>query len=574
MTRIFHFLFLSAIILSSIPTCSLNEPDYNLDFGRSETAPKGVFAMPIDLFSIEIVWSVDELDHIEKFIIYRFASLSEASATPFEQIQTLSIDDIQPGNQGKYSFVDSNVVPGRYYYYQITAQYGKNESLVSVTALCHFVIPPPTIETSIEGSQGNILRQRIEFSDSGFDALELSRFSASDTLIREIEQTVSSGEFILDDTLQFSFADTISKFQNRALFEYENIIPNNSYTYQVRGITYQDTTRRSTSYSDGNEVSILLDYPSSMESMPLSSESARIYLSDFEIQPYDSILIYSASDNYFVYEQALSISDMHRIKNLGGEELIVFDFYVSDPLDIRVVFWNEYAHSYSIINDSISTIPVMPLGISGFRLIEEGYLNPGCHGVDCSEGIFPIEKYYLATYETTNIETEQWPPNPGEMPLENISWQDALIFCSDLSLAFPGYSFTLPSEAEWEYAAKFNPEGMVNATYPWGEILDIYHANYGNAEAGVIGVGSYAYTCHFGLYDMAGNAFEWVMDGYSEEFNPGSATSIDENYKMIRGGGYWSNPEDVRTISREFLPVSASIAGVGFRVKMTMDGEI
>ena len=64
------------------------------------------------------------------------------------------------------------------------------------------------------------------------------------------------------------------------------------------------------------------------------------------------------------------------------------------------------------------------------------------------------------------------------------------------------------------------------------------------------------------------------MDGYSEIFAPDSVMPVDENYKMIRGGGYWSNPEDVRTVSREFLPVSASIPGVGFRVKMMMDGEI
>jgi len=574
MTRKFHFLFLSAIILSSIPACSLNEPDYNLDFGRSETAPKGVSAMPIDLFSIEIVWSVDELDHIEKFIIYRFASLSEASATPFEQIQTLSIDDIQPGNQGEYSFVDSNVVPGRYYYYQITAQYGKNESLVSVTALCHFVIPPPTIETSIEGSQGNILRQRIEFSDSGFDALELSRFSASDTLIREIDQNVSSGEFIIDDTLQFSFADTISNFKNRVLFEYENIRPNNSYTYQVRGITYRDSIRRTTGYSDGNEVSIVLDYPARIKSVPFSSDSARIYLSDFEIQPYDSILVYSASGDSFIYKQALSITNVQRIRDLDGAELIIFEVPLSDPYNMGIVLWNEYAHSYSIIDDFLSTIPVMPLVVSGFRLIEEGYLNPGCHDVDCAEGTFPIEKYYLAIYETTNIETEQWPPNPGELPIDNISWQEAVDFCSDLSLVFPEYTFTLPSEAEWEYAAKYNPESMVNASYPWGERIDIYHANYGNSQAGVLGVGLYPYTSQFGQYDMAGNVFEWVMNGYSEIFAPDSVMPVDENYKMIRGGGYWSNPEDVRTVSREFLPVSASIPGVGFRVKMMMDGEI
>jgi formylglycine-generating enzyme required for sulfatase activity len=166
--------------------------------------------------------------------------------------------------------------------------------------------------------------------------------------------------------------------------------------------------------------------------------------------------------------------------------------------------------------------------------------------------------------------------NGDDYPTVGISWQDAADYC-----AWAGGR--LPTEAEWEYAAK----GVEGHRYPWGDEFDSSRVNYCDvncesawADAAVddgyaenAPVGSYpAGASWAGALDMAGNVWEWAADWYGDytaeaQVNP--AGPEVGNYKIIRGG-CWTNAQDgVRTAYRfdgggEIL-LSFRHSNIGFR---------
>ncbi|HTV28653.1 MAG TPA: SUMF1/EgtB/PvdO family nonheme iron enzyme [Xanthobacteraceae bacterium] len=157
-------------------------------------------------------------------------------------------------------------------------------------------------------------------------------------------------------------------------------------------------------------------------------------------------------------------------------------------------------------------------------------------------------------------------------PLINVSWDDAQLYVAWLS-KMTGRSYRLLTEAEWEYAAR---AGTTTAYY-WGDEIGKGNANCigcGEENKQTSPVGSFPAN-PFGLYDMAGNVWQWVQDCYGPNYDrvptDGSAsTGQDCSYRVARGGSWNLGPSYVRSAIRFRYPASYRALNRGFRVARTL----
>jgi len=562
--------FLSFIIFE----CSLNDPEYKLDFDRVETTPKTIHVEPINLFDVEVTWTVTTHEEVESYSIFRRVQETEMAQTDGSSFQEIS-PTIMVIDEFHFIVIDSTAVPNKWNYYYIISNHNDQSSLHSDIAGCLFVIESPSVSLEIGGEDDDQIIQSYIIDNIEFDGIEISRIGEIDTIENEYARVKDDSFMIVVDTMQFDQDSILLGFKGRALRPWADIEPNRPYDYRARAYMVRDQTRRYTSYSPSNIISIQREYPTEITSLPLSSNKSRLYFHTFDLNPYDSIFIYSVQGDSMNIMSSLHLGKGVGFTDNAGQDLMVFDIPCqnSDAIPIKAIFWGTSSHTALLKDDDIQdSTAINCLEVPGFQMIEEGSLFPGCTGgqgnQDCDGEGFEIERFYLAIYETTNMSPSNWPPSPGELPVESVTWDSAVGFCEMLSNQFPGYDFSLPTEAQWEFSAKHSLRDNRNYSYPWGESVDIYHANYANSNSGTIAVGSYSYPGFSGQHDLSGNVMEWVYSSYNETFDPSLPNVLEDNWKVIRGGSFWHNPDEIMTTSRGYLPHDTESEGLGFRVMM------
>ncbi len=206
-----------------------------------------------------------------------------------------------------------------------------------------------------------------------------------------------------------------------------------------------------------------------------------------------------------------------------------------------------------------------------------------------------VDAFWMGKYEVT---LSQWVKIMKKKPRRSqgsenhpavpVTWKEAQDFISRLNKK-TGQVFRLPTEAEWEYAAR---AGTTAARY-WGDDISCDKAMYGNdanesscvnyvqQQGGVTGLsapaGSYP-SNKFGLHDMLGNVREWCADWYGEEYyfsspkdNPvgPSQSSVNPPACVLRGGSWLDGSRIIRAASRQWLSPGKRYYDTGFRLVLT-----
>ena len=217
-----------------------------------------------------------------------------------------------------------------------------------------------------------------------------------------------------------------------------------------------------------------------------------------------------------------------------------------------------------------------------FVLIPAGSFEMGSESGDDDErpvrSLHIDKPYYISQFEVTQA---QWfsimESDPSKFsdddnrPVENVSWEDAQAFINKLNATEPGATYRLPTEAEWEYAAR---AGSTTA-YAFGDDaadLDAYAWYVDNASNTTHPVGEKQANA-WGTHAMHGGVWEWVHDRYGPYPSDAASDSPDPPpgpRRVIRGGSWLSPAEDCRSASRSHAHPSFRGAHVGFRLVRTI----
>ena len=245
-----------------------------------------------------------------------------------------------------------------------------------------------------------------------------------------------------------------------------------------------------------------------------------------------------------------------------------------------------------VANASASTIRDCPQ-CPELVLIPSGSFSMGSTEVFSFEG--PIHRvsigrpFYIGRYEVT---FEEWDAcvndrgctyrpddagaGRGRRPVSDVDWNDAKTYVAWLSQK-TGKTYRLPTESEWEYAAR----AATTSAYPWGRSVDKDRANCAGCtslpHSNAIEVGSFKPNA-FGVYDMAGNAAEWVEDCWSEGYRGAPADGSASvkpgcRERVIRGGSYNNDARYLRSAARFKYDYNVRYPSNGFRVVREKSGD-
>ncbi len=235
--------------------------------------------------------------------------------------------------------------------------------------------------------------------------------------------------------------------------------------------------------------------------------------------------------------------------------------------------------------DTLEKAPsvLISIGDVSFKMIEVegGSFTMGAKLLLNGLDELPTHRVTLSTYYIgkTEVTQELWQAvmgsNPSyfsgqKRPVEQVSWNDCQDFINRLN-ALTGRQFRLPTEAEWEFAAREGNKRRFMKKYAGRSDIIYNEAWYDGNSDGQTHEVAHRFSNELGIYDMSGNVWEWCQDWYgeydsSDQTNPtGPVSGI---YRVNRGGSWSDTADDCRFRYRSYDKPSFSSPKIGLRLAL------
>jgi uncharacterized protein len=501
------------------------------------------------------------------------------------------------GTTTSTSYVDSTLSKGYgTVYYQVRAYKGiYNSAHTAANSAVSFPAP-----TNLTITQKSITSALLTWNDNciGEDKFEIERKLSTESIYSKIAEVIGG------DTASKSYSDTTIELGN-------------TYDYQIKGVYGSN----SSAYTSINYYHNLLA-PSILTYTALSSTSLKLNWTDnTNIEEGFKIDRKVGTTGSWVTDYAIVEADVTTWTDNSYDAFETYYYRVR-------AYYSTY---YSTFTNEVQTTPIIKgmvyIPSGSFQMGQDGVATP-VHSVELTH-YFYMNKNEVTNQEycdilnyaksqgalsgdyTDNTTVTNSAGNSQELldlnssycqisyngssfvadsgtenrPVVEITWYGSAFYCnmfskqnglielynlSDWSCNHYGTSgFRLPTEAEWEFAARYNDQ----RTYPWGETApDSSHCNFNSNVDNTVDVGNYSPTgdSQFGLCDMAGNVWEWCNDWYasyssSAVTDPTGPTAAQTN-RIIRGGSWGSNSDNCRSALRSINYPVYSYSDYGFRV--------
>ena len=226
--------------------------------------------------------------------------------------------------------------------------------------------------------------------------------------------------------------------------------------------------------------------------------------------------------------------------------------------------WQPFSYVFS---DGVERV-LVPVGC---------FMMGSNNGVDNEQPVHEqcvTEPFWLDKYEVTNalygsVGCSDW-SSEADQPRNCVDWYDAQAFCE-------AQGGTLPSEMQWEYAAR----GVESWVYPWGNdydaeperVIGADDPTYGNTQTAPVGSRP-AGASWVGVMDMSGNVWEWThtrYDPYPYEEGDNGYNSGDISNRVLRGGSFLDPASDLRSAGRYYWGPSNDYDSIGFRCAFSLN---
>ena len=346
------------------------------------------------------------------------------------------------------------------------------------------------------------------------------------------------------------------------------------------------------------DISQIMDYQSFMRSGAVSDSQIK-KVGEMTGCQYILVIKMTEDPSYYVYQsQIIDVETSQIIKQATDYSTkdIPSLSNAAEKLAKKLlsgISTSSFSSGSSISTTSGSDFTENTFGINmKMKYVQGGSFMMGCtseQGDDCNSDEKTLRRvtvsdYYIGVFEVTqgqwekvmgtSVTQQRNKKDPSlslagtgsDYPMYYVSWEEAMAFCRELSRQ-TGKTYTLPTEAQWEYAARggSQPDG---SKYSGSYSVDAVAWYDGNSNSSTHPVGTKRPNA-LGLYDMSGNVWEWCLDWYGDyrdydTENPTGASSGSR--RVLRGGSWRHNAQTCRVSYRNYNSPGNRFSSYGFRV--------